>query len=92
MWGTRSALTFSSLALSGSLRQRMEAFQRDKHTQWDTTALHAVAPGAGEVTKARRSNKPGGATVPVSLFPSGKVVKSSCKVSNAFTNVMDEDI
>lgn len=56
-----------------------------------TATLHGLTPGAGEMSKARRSNKPGGAKAPKSLFPSGKVGKRKCKVRNALTNMMDED-
>lgn len=68
-----------------SLRQRVGTLQRDRHTQWDSTTLHCITPGAGEVSKARRRNKPGGAEEP--MFPSGKVGRRRCKASNAFMNV-----
>lgn len=74
------------------LRQRVEVVQRDGHTQWDSTQVHGVTSGAEEVTETRRSNKPGGAKVPMALLPSGKVGKRRWQGSNAFTNVMDEDV
>lgn len=74
------------------LRQRMEVVERGGHTQWDSTTVHGMTPGAGEVTETRRSNKPGGAKVPMVLLPSGRVGKRRWQGSNAFANVMDEDV
>lgn len=79
-------------SVTDTLRQRMEVVQRDEHSQWDSTTVHGTTPGVGKVTETRRSNKPGGAKVPVALLPSGKMGKRRWKESNAFTNVMDEDI
>lgn len=58
---------------------------RGTNTPSGTQQLHCITPGAGEVSKARRRNKPGGAEEP--MFPSGKVGRRRCKASNAFMNV-----
>ena len=79
-------------SVTDSLGQRMEVVQRDVRTQWDSTTVHVMTLDAGEVTETRRSNKPGGAKVPMALLPSGKVGERRWQGSNAFTNVMDEDV
>lgn len=79
-------------SVTDSLRQRVEVVQRDGHTQWDSAQVHGMTSGAGEVTETRRSSKPGGAKVPMALLSSGKVGKRRWQGSNAFTNVMDEDV